>query len=83
MPCGNHCPATGKGDTPWWDFRPSAAWVAKTYRSKRECPPVPCKLFDDESPWSRMAVYSDWMHDKHLGTDKVSIARPFDRLPTD
>jgi len=68
---GNHCPAKTVGDTPWWDFRASAEWVVKTYRRRRDCPPINNTLFTDDSLWSRMSVFSDYMHDKHLGTDKA------------
>ncbi len=71
---GNHCPAR-KRTCPWYDFRPTAEWVMRTYKTAIAHPDVDCPLIDDEIGITRQSVYSDWMHDKYLGTDKV-ISQP-------
>ena len=71
-PYGNHCPANA-GECAWWDFRPNSRWVQRTWKKSADCPAINCTLFD-EADFDRMSVYSDVMHDKHLGTDKVSTS---------
>ncbi len=70
-PCA-HCPCNNHA-VPWFDFRPQAAWVG-----------LICTLMQwMNSQWNRselfkiigvtiLTVYPDWMHDKNLGTDKVT-----------
>ena len=57
---------------PWFDFSLIAKWI----NTSRDSEPLPqCNLFSDsgEPPCiTRRAVVPDWMHDKYLGTDKVT-----------
>jgi len=46
------------------------------YRTADAHPPIDCPIFDEEAGISGMSVYSDWMHDKYLGTDKVMTHNP-------
>ena len=57
---------------PWFDFRPNARWVARTWKTEAECPAIESPLFMG-SDFGRLAVYSDYMHDKYLGSDKVAM----------
>ncbi len=67
-PCGG-CPANTV-DVPWFDFRPGAAWIRRSHGfnvvARR------CKLFAIKGV-SNLTWKDDWMHDKNLGTDKVSL----------
>ena len=65
----NHCPAN-ISDCPWNDFRLNSEWVRRTFRAVG--PPLLCGLGKIEGV-SRKSVYSDWMHDKPLGSDKVDM----------
>ena len=70
--CGNHCMCNGEnGDVPWSDFRPSADWVHTTFTRECDAPPIDSALVQPDSMYGRMAIYSDWMHDRYLGTCKV------------
>ena len=71
-PCG--CCPCNSSDCPWWDFRPNALWLTRIYD---------IQAFED-SGWNRCKLFTivgvtvhslhpDWMHAKHLGTDKVKL----------
>ena len=69
--CCAHCPANNSS-VPWFDFRRNALWPASIYSreqwlSTQWCT---CELFAITGV-SIFSIYPDWMHDKHLGTDKV------------
>ncbi len=63
--CCSHCPADNT-HCPWFHFVPGARWAKGIYATRA----LRCALFQmvGVGIWS---VYPDWMHDKHLGTDKV------------
>ena len=67
---GNHCPANST-ECAWYDIRPNARWVGRTYKCSADCPAIESTLYQG-ADYDRMSVYSDIMHDKYLGTDKVS-----------
>ncbi len=67
--CCSHCPADNT-HCPWFHFVPGARWAKGIYATRA----LRCALFQmvGVGIWS---VYPDWMHDKHLGTDKVPQQR--------
>jgi len=59
---------------PWWDFRPTAAWVYAIYTIAVWLAAGwnTCGLFGCPGV-TVLSVYPDWMHVKHLGIDKVLL----------
>ena len=73
-PC-DHCPAN-VSDVPWFDFRDGAAWVSRIYTQlqwKAAGLDKKCFLFGIVGV-TNLSIYPDWMHDKNLGSDKVTYA---------
>ena len=68
MTYGNHCPANVT-DVPWFDFRLVSEFVKQTYT--KHGPMINCLLRLIIGVTHR-TIYPDWMHDKNLGSDKVS-----------
>ncbi len=66
--CCAHCPANNSS-SPWFDFRKSAKWVKECYEAGAVA--MTCKLFTIVGV-TRLSIYGDWMHDRPLGTCKVS-----------
>ena len=59
---------------PWWDFRPTAAWIMAIYTAWQWANSgwARCGLF--ECPGVNvLSLHPDWMHVKHLGIDKVLL----------
>ena len=71
-PCA--CCPSNAGSTPWYDFRPNAKWVKAIYTEPqwRATGLDKCQLFR-LTGLTHLSVASDWMHDKHLGTDRVPL----------
>ena len=71
-PCG--CCPCNSSDKPWFDFRPTAAWIPKIYtvddwlQSGRNA----CILFAIVGV-TILSWYPDWMHCKPLGIDKFLL----------
>ena len=72
-----HCPADSKlrchSEFAWYDFFPEANWVQGIYGEDglQRGGWDSCVLFQIDGV-TNLSVYPDWMHDKNLGTDKVS-----------
>lgn len=64
--CCSHCPASNK-KVPWFHFSAGAKWVKAIFTERM----LLCVLFQNMVGLGILSVYPDWMHDKHLGTDKV------------
>jgi len=60
------------GALPWWDFRPNAEWIDRTYTVAQWLGTdyASCLLFTIVGV-TILSVYPDWQHCKHLGIDKV------------
>lgn len=65
------CPANST-NIPWYDFRPTARWLTCIYTeiAWRASGFATCEIFNIPGV-SQYSCYPDWMHAKHLGTDKV------------
>lgn len=71
-PCG--CCPCNASDTPWFDFRPTAAWIPKIYTVEDwlEAGLNACLLFGIIGV-TILSWYPDWMHCKALGIDKILL----------
>ena len=71
-PCG--CCPCNVSDKPWFDFRPTAAWIPKIYtvEDSLEAGMNTCILFATVGV-TILSWYPDWMHCKPLGIDKFLL----------
>lgn len=67
------CPANSS-TIPWYDFRLSARWLREIYTEHawRASGWAVCEIFKIPGV-SQHSCYPDWMHAKHLGSDKVLL----------
>jgi len=72
-PC-TQCPCN-VGTVPYFDFRPSAKWIEQIYTVAEWLTSGwnQCEIFKIIGV-TNLSIYPDWMHDKNLGTDKVTAS---------
>lgn len=70
------CPVIDRGALTYTDFSPTAPWVAQIYTnaSWRASHGNPISFFSVIPGLTALAYNSDWMHNKHMGTDMYFLS---------